>query len=74
MPFRTVVERVASSRLGSESVYANRQSEYLEIVREGALAARTNYKEQFMALPFGPRFRLRRNHACGAFPPFGFNR
>jgi hypothetical protein len=26
------------------------------------------------ALPFGPRFRLRRNHACGVFPPFGFNR
>ena len=25
------------------------------------------------ALPFGPRFRLRRNHAEGAFPPFGFN-
>ncbi len=22
------------------------------------------------ALPFGPRFRLRRNHACGVFPPF----
>jgi hypothetical protein len=26
------------------------------------------------ALPFGPRFRLRRNHACGVFPPSGFNR
>jgi hypothetical protein len=26
------------------------------------------------ALPFGTRFRLRRNHACGMFPPFGFNR
>jgi hypothetical protein len=26
------------------------------------------------ALPFGPRFRLRRNHVCGVFPPFGFNR
>lgn len=25
------------------------------------------------ALPFGPGFRLRRNHAYGAFPPFGFN-
>lgn len=25
------------------------------------------------ALPFGPGFRLRRNHANGAFPPFGFN-
>jgi len=24
-------------------------------------------------LPFGPGFRLRRNHAYGAFPPFGFN-
>ena len=29
---------------------------------------------RLMTLPFGPRFRLRRNHACGAFPPFGFNR
>lgn len=27
-----------------------------------------------MALPFGSRFRLRRNHAKGAFPPFGINR
>lgn len=26
------------------------------------------------ALPSGPRFRLRRNHAQGVFPPFGFNR
>lgn len=26
-----------------------------------------------VALPFGPGFRLRRNHAYGAFPPFGFN-
>lgn len=25
------------------------------------------------ALPSGPGFRLRRNHAYGAFPPFGFN-
>ena len=25
------------------------------------------------ALPFGPGFRLHRNHAYGAFPPFGFN-
>jgi len=24
--------------------------------------------------PFGPLIRLRRNHAYGAFPPFGFNR
>ena len=28
---------------------------------------------QLGALPFGPGFRLRRNHAYGAFPPFGFN-
>ena len=31
-------------------------------------------KRLVMALPFGARFRLRRNLACGAFPPFGFNR
>lgn len=24
-------------------------------------------------MPFGPGFRLRRNHVYGAFPPFGFN-
>ena len=28
----------------------------------------------YVALPFGSRFRLRQNHACGVFPPFGFNR
>jgi len=27
-----------------------------------------------MTLPFGPRSWLRRNHAHGAFPPFGFDR
>jgi hypothetical protein len=32
------------------------------------------FSECSMALPCGPRFRLRRNHACGAFPPFGFHR
>ena len=27
-----------------------------------------------LALPIGPGYRLRRNQAKGAFPPFGFNR
>jgi len=30
--------------------------------------------KRIFALPGAPRVRLRRNHNCGAFPPFGFNR
>jgi len=30
--------------------------------------------QERVALPFGPRSRLRRNHAYGLFPPFGVDR